>query len=137
AYVTALAYQSGKLIVAGQDGTSAIVARYRIDAPVSPVVAVEYFNVNLRHYFVTAGTAEQASIDTGGAGPGWQRTGNSFRVWVAETGVPVGAAAVCRFYGTPGRGPNSHFYTANPAECASVKRDPGWTYEGIAFYVIA
>jgi uncharacterized protein (DUF1800 family) len=42
---------------------------------------------------------------------------------------------VCRFYGTPGKGPNSHFYTASAAECAQVKNDPGWTYEGIAFFV--
>jgi hypothetical protein len=48
---------------------------------------------------------------------------------------------VCRFYGNPaiggnGRriGPNSHFYTIEPAECEAVKRDPGWLYEGIAFH---
>ncbi len=42
---------------------------------------------------------------------------------------------VCRFYGTPGKGPNSHFYTADAGECAQVKKDPGWTYEGIAYYI--
>ena len=136
--VSALAIDaSGRLIVGGQDATSALVARYRLDAAPASVSAVEYFNVNLRHYFVTANAAEMRSIETGGAGPGWQRTGNDFQSWVAEIGVPVGASPVCRFYGTPGRGPNSHFYTANPAECAVVKRDPGWTYEGIAFYVTA
>ena len=135
--VSALALDAaGGLIVGGQDASGALVARYRIDGPATTVVAVEYFNVNLRHYFVTANAAEQRSIETGGAGPGWQRTGNDFRLWVPESGVPVGAVPVCRFYGTPGRGPNSHFYTANPAECAAVKRDPGWTYEGIAFYAI-
>jgi hypothetical protein len=42
---------------------------------------------------------------------------------------------VCRFYGSITPGPNSHFFTADPDECAAVKNDPGWHYEGIAFYV--
>jgi len=42
---------------------------------------------------------------------------------------------VCRFYGTPGRGPNSHFFTADPIECDAVRHDPGWSYEGIAFNI--
>lgn len=135
--ISALALDAmGGLIVGGQDATSALVARYRLDSVVSSVFAVEFFNVDLRHYFITSNAAEQKSIDSGGAGPGWQRTGNNFRLWVPEVGVPVGAVPVCRFYGTPGRGPNSHFYTASGAECAAVKRDAGWTYEGIAFYVL-
>ena len=54
-----------------------------------------------------------------------------------ETGIPSDALPVCRFYGTPGRGPNSHFYTVRASECAQVKLDPGWMYEGIAFYAYA
>ena len=42
---------------------------------------------------------------------------------------------MCRFYGSLFPGPNSHFYTADAAECASVRSDPGWTFEGIAFHV--
>jgi serine protease len=46
---------------------------------------------------------------------------------------------VCRFYT---QGANSHFYTANPEDCAYLKSlnpanvyaDDQWTYEGIAFY---
>jgi len=36
---------------------------------------------------------------------------------------------VCRFYGTPGVGPNSHFYTIFPEECDAVSHDQGWTLE--------
>ena len=43
--------------------------------------------------------------------------------------------AVCRFFGTPGKGLNSHFYTADAAECAKVKTLPAWTFEAIAFYI--
>ena len=134
---TALALDmNGQLVVAGVDPASALVARYRLDAAaIAGVAVVEYFNVNLRHYFITASPAEMASIESGGAGPGWQRTGYGFHAYVPEAGVPIGARPVCRFYGTPGIGPNSHFYTADADECAAVKHDSGWLYEGTAFYV--
>ena len=127
---------NGALLVAGADADSALIARYRLDAAVAGSAAVEYLNVNLGHYFLTANAAEMASIESGGAGPGWQRTGLGFLVYVPEAGVAVGARPVCRFYGTRGVGPNSHFYTVDADECAAVKRDPGWTYEGTAFYVM-
>ncbi len=133
--VNALAIDiDGRLLVSAQDASSAVLARFRLDAPVAGVAVVEYFNTDLRHYFMTANAAEMASIESGGAGPGWQRTGYGFSAFVPEAGVPIGARPVCRFYGTPGIGPNSHFYTADAGECAAVKRDPGWSYEGTAFY---
>ena len=98
---------------------------------------VEFFNTQLDHYFITGGVGEIVGVDKGEAGPGWERTGLGFRAFMADTGIPSAALPVCRFYGTPGRGPNSHFYTARADECAAVKLDPGWTYEGIAFFVYA
>ncbi len=44
-------------------------------------------------------------------------------------------APVCRFYGVPAGGPNSHFFTASAAECDLVRRAGGWYYEGIGFYI--
>ena len=106
-----------------------------LPAQASVVEAVEFYNTDLKHYFVTASPSEIGSIETGGAGPGWVRTGGSFRVYSSANDAP-GLQPVCRFYGTPGRGPNSHFYTADPGECDFVKtQDPGWTYEGIAFHI--
>jgi hypothetical protein len=99
-------------------------------------VAVGFFNGNLLHFFVTADGAEAAGIDRGAAGAGWLRTNDHFNVWTKAEEAPADAKPVCRFYGTPGLGPNSHFYTANPAECEAVKRDRGWTFEGNAFYVL-
>lgn len=92
----------------------------------------EYYNIDLKHYFRTSGAGESQSVLTGGAGAGWRDTKDYFLAW--RDGAQ-GAAPVCRFYGTPGKGPNSHFYTADAGECAQVKKDPGWTYEGIAYYV--
>ncbi len=95
--------------------------------------AVEFFHPSLKHYFVSADPAEVALVDRGGAGPGWVRTGGSFGVYRSASDAP-GLSPVCRFYGTPGIGPNSHFYTADPVECERVKQDRGWTYEGVGFH---
>ena len=119
--------------------------------PVTPfagtVLVVEFFNPTILngagnpgigHYFITASASEAAGIDAGLAGPGWQRTGRTFRAWADVNKAPSDAASVCRFYA---RAPNSHFYTGNPEECQSLRNlnpgnDPnlGWAYEGIAFY---
>ncbi len=103
---------------------------------------VEFYNTTLKHYFVTADAVEAAGIDAGGAGPGWIRTNGRFSAFKYATD-DNGLLAVCRFYGSTAidpatglrRGPNSHFYTSNAAECEQVKQDPGWTYEGIAFHI--
>jgi hypothetical protein len=102
--------------------------------------AKEYFNTPLGHYFITADPAEQSSVETGGAGPGWSATGQSFTVYGDTTALlpPPGVflRRVCRFYGKPNVGPNSHFYTSDSSECEFVKtRDPGWQYEGLVFTV--
>ncbi|HUQ28448.1 MAG TPA: hypothetical protein VM051_07635 [Usitatibacter sp.] len=103
-------------------------------------LVTEFYNTILDHYFVTSGDGERAAIDSGGAGPGWSRTGFSFNV---SAGQREGWTPVCRFYGNPllgtdGRriGPNSHFYTVSPAECELVKKDKGWVYEGTAFHAV-
>ncbi len=94
--------------------------------------AVEYYNPALRHYFVTAYPEEAAALDAGTNVKGWTRTGGQFTVF---TEPADGLQAVCRFFGTPGKGINSHFYTADAAECAKVKTLPAWTFEAIAFYI--
>jgi hypothetical protein len=102
-------------------------------APAGPN-AIEYYNVDLDHYFMTASPGEAQSVETGGAGPGWVRTGYSFPV--SNFASPA-LSGVCRFYGNTninpntGKpfGPNSHFYTADADECAQVRLDPGWLFE--------
>ena len=90
--------------------------------------AVEFVNAQLGHFFVTASTAEIAALDAGAFGGAWQRTGQTFNVG--------GTAVVCRFYGMPPKGPDSHFFTANPAECVNVMTQfAAWTFEGHAFAI--
>jgi hypothetical protein len=102
-----------------------------------PEPVVEFYNVYLGHYFMAQEIAEIVSVESGKAGPGWVRTGFSFDA------CPVGGQCldgtirrVYRFYGTPGLGPNSHFYTADPAESSALDRPgTGWTFEKIGFYI--
>jgi len=102
-------------------------------------VAVEFYNVDLDHFFLTSKLAEQAAVDNGGAGPGWFRTSHSFRTLPAGTGS---TAPVCRFYGSVFPGPNSHFYTLDAGECQFLNdlqavippTQPRWNFEGIAFW---
>lgn len=98
--------------------------------------AVEFYNTDLGHYFIAAGQGEIDGILAGAAGPGWELTGQSFKVWLT---MPPDASLVplnpvCRFYGRPAGGPNSHFFTAQQDECNIVKNSGGWFYEGIGFY---
>jgi serine protease len=97
------------------------------------VDTIEFYNAALDHYFITAFADEAAMLDAGVQVPGWKRTGYGFRTWKSGTG-PGNEA--CRFFGTPGRGPNSHFYTLNLAECDQVKSNPDWTFEALAFRAV-
>lgn len=145
----------GKLYVLQADGTLNIIGdtgftgygsaywpRYRKDNHGSGTLldadgVVEYYSASLDHYFVSGSAAEQAYIDAGGAGD-WQRTGLGFK--------SGGTTAVCRFYGNTAIdpvtgqpfGPNSHFFTADAAECAYLlsifdPNAPGWMFEGNDF----
>ena len=98
---------------------------------------IEFYNTTLDNYFITANINEAAVVDDGGAGPGWGRTGNTFR---SGGGTPV-----CRFYGSISPGPNSHFYTVDGLECQALKNqqfpagDPrrltvkSWNFESLDF----
>jgi hypothetical protein len=100
-----------------------------------PVDVVEFYNAPLNHWFLTASADEAAAIDRGAVGPNWVRTGLGFRAYAADS-TGGGAVDVCRFFGTPGVGPSSHFFTANAAECAAVRANPYWLDEGVAFRAI-
>jgi hypothetical protein len=91
--------------------------------------AIEYYDATLDHYFVTSFADEITKLDAG-VFAGWKRTGQQFAVIDPATPL-AGASPVCRFYGVPSAGLDSHFYSASPAECRSVlQRFPGiWVEE--------
>jgi len=111
---------------------AAIDSRCRAPGSARLGTVIEYYSPKLRHYFLTAFADEAAALDTGAGGNGWTRTGGEFSVY--KDAAP-GLKAVCRFSRTPGTGPESHIYAADAAECAALKSQSAWTYDGIAFYL--
>jgi hypothetical protein len=138
-----LAVQSdGRIIVTGEvlgqafapSGQTAVFrflggdsARIR---PLGERRAVEYFHAGQGHYFLTAETAEIASLDVFNP-DGWARTGATFQVWDDDASS---LSTVCRFWSGASFAPkSSHFYTPDAEECASLKAGNTWLFEGNVF----
>jgi len=80
---------------------------------------------------MTGLTSEIAQLDAG-AFAGWARTGHAIDAY------PTGATAsvpMCRFFSTSFAPRSSHFYTPLAAECATVRANPDWSFEGDVFNV--
>jgi predicted dienelactone hydrolase len=114
----------------GASDRTRIDVTFPLPAVGDEAVVIEYYNPALDHFFVTAFPEEAAMLDAGELVPGWSRTELEFKQFRA--GAAEGER-VCRFFGTPGVGPNSHFYTAYAEECARVQANPNWTFEAHAF----
>jgi len=84
--------------------------------PPATVTVVEFYNASLDHYFITAIADEIAKLDDG-TFKGWARTGQSFKAYAVGSSGRAGRRPVCREYGKPEWGLDSHFYSANPDEC--------------------
>jgi hypothetical protein len=82
---------------------------------------IEYYHAGLDHYFVTRDANEIKALDSGGFA-GWVRTGQTFQVFNNGDARLANSVRVCRFYGNPARGLDSHFYTATPKECEEVQQ---------------
>ncbi len=97
---------------------------------ISFVPAIEYYNAGLDHYFVTVDRSEASLLDTGYFA-GWARTRQAFHVTLGSfpNAQPY---PVCRFYGNPAFGLDTHFYTANLQECndLATKSAGAWILEG-------
>jgi hypothetical protein len=94
------------------------------EPPLTIVRVEEFHHRGLGHYFITADAAEKQLLDTG-VHPGWERTGESFKAYAAGSPAAGSIGPVCRYYGKPDRGLDSHFYSAygradDPPECVAV-----------------
>src|SRR6202007_2608951 len=49
--------------------------------------------------------------------------------------APPGTAIVCRFFSMSFAPKSSHFYTPSATECATVKSNADWSFEGEVFNV--
>jgi Repeat of unknown function (DUF5648) len=103
-----------------------------VPPPPKLMQVVEFYNMQLDHYFITASAFEINDLDTGGH-PGWVRTGYSFNVW---DGMAPGLTPVCRYYIPPSNG-DSHFYSASPYECGIAPSMFPWIIKETdsAFYI--
>ena len=97
--------------------------------PTETTEIVEFYNAALDHYFITLGPKEIQDLDSG-VHPGWTRTGYRFLV-VKNGSAYAGSVPVCRFYGRPEKGIDSHFYSAKASECEDVKNKfaDAWIFE--------
>ena len=98
--------------------------------PPGMVAVVEFYNAALDHYFITASAKEIADLD-GGVHKGWARTGKSFKAYAPGSTGSTGRRPVCRAYGNPAAGLDSHFYSASPQECVATlsKFKDAWLLE--------
>jgi len=124
------------------DATSLMIdpnsAAARVASPADGRTAIEFHRASVDHYFMSSDPVEIAALDTG-VFAGWARTGEQFGVLSAgERGI-ARASPVCRYYGRPEAGLDSHFYSASPAECAAVAALYGdaWQLESPEVFVVA
>jgi photosystem II stability/assembly factor-like uncharacterized protein len=98
---------------------------------------IEFHNDRLDHYFMTGDPAEIALIDADYF-RGWSRTGAAFDALPPATTPGGGASPVCRFYGRPEKGLDTHFYSASPVECQQVRDRFGdaWIFESAAVFSV-
>lgn len=90
---------------------------------INAVDAIEYYHPALDHYFVTASATEISALDAG-VFSGWMRTGQALPgVFVSDpstSDVQTSVSPVCRYYGLPSAGLDTHFFSASSEECAAV-----------------
>ncbi len=85
------------------------------------IPVVEFFHQTLGHYFITSDANEMLDLDTG-VHAGWVRTHSVFLAYPSpNVSNPSTSVPVCRFYGLPQAGLDSHFFSADAAECERVR----------------
>ena len=129
----AVAINNRGQIVAQACPTATTCQTFRLDptAPAGKVRAVEYYHAAFDHYFLTTIEDEITKLDNG-TFVGWTRTGVGIDM---DIGAPAGTVPVCRFFSASFAPKSSHFYTPVAAECATVKQNSVWTFEGEVFSV--
>ncbi len=93
------------------------------------VRVIEFVHAGSGHYFMTADEEEIRRLDDGRIA-GWVRTGEWFKAIPGRQDT-IGTAHVCRLYGLPAAGLDTHFFSDDPDECAgTLARWPGrWVRE--------
>ena len=131
--LTARLFESGEFVGVSRNSYACLAA----PPPDYVVSFVEYYHAGLDHYFYTSDLVEIAAIDAGKVGP-WTRTGRAWSAVRHPGCIPTSSdTTVYRFSGIPGKGPSSHFFTRDRAECHAVDKSAQWLLEGVPFYAAA
>jgi len=101
------------------------------DARAAEVSTVEFYHAEFGRFFLTTSPLEMGLLDAG-VYKGWMRAQFEFKV---NDAPGPGLVPVCRFFSAAFAPKSSHFFTAFPEECAAVKANPNWVFEGESFYV--
>src|SRR5205814_4890565 len=102
----------------GQAAVAVLALPAPAPAPPKAVPIVEFYHAALDHYFITGNADEIAKLDNG-TFRGWARTGEAFKAYGSGGAGSISRRPVCREYGNPLYGLDSHFYSASPDECAA------------------
>jgi hypothetical protein len=135
------------LRMAGVSGGPAEDLRLDIHLPEAPGTGgaplFEFHHDRTDRYYLAPGEERAAQVDAGADGPGWNRTGHVIKaksLAKAPRGMPglapTPAVPACAFRFVHADGPASWFFSTKPAECESVKGQPGWREEGTAFHTV-
>lgn len=96
--------------------------------PVGLVDVIEFYHAGFGHYFMSADPTEINALDTGYY-TGWSRTNESFKAYATGSSAGATMNPVCRYYGLPSAGIDSHFYSASPVECWEVNQFYGTEWQ--------
>lgn len=98
-------------------------------------VVEEFYNDNIKRYFLTASSVDKEAFDRGGAAAGWSRTGYQFKAFTSPGANEVRSATqvpVCRFFAPATQ---THFFSAFARDCGLLRVSRSWNDEGIAFWI--
>lgn len=127
------AVDESSLMIDVNSGRTSVAAS---PTPIATTTVVEFYRESTDHYFMTSDAAEIAALDVQ---PTWARTGQTFKALDASASSPPDVTPVCRLYGLPSAGLDSHFYSASRDECAAVAaRYPNaWILESAHVFSVA
>ena len=107
---------------------SGSIALVPFPPPIGLVDVIEFYHAGFGHYFMSADPVEINALDTGYY-TGWTRTGSSFKAYATGSSAGATINPVCRYYGLPSAGLDSHFYSASPVECWEVNQFYGTEWQ--------
>lgn len=121
-------------VTGGRQDTLTIDVHVPFSNAAGETTAIELYNANLNHYFITTDSNEYARLAEE-PGSTWSVTGQGFKVLPVASDTFTTAVPVCRFDAYRRGGPSSAFYTASAQECEATKANRFWNYRGTPWYI--